>query len=153
MLNKHNRKDGEHSRLFRSTIPKTHTALRLETRSIMCEGAVTLLRCPHLLVHFATRCGRNCELPNGPRFELGDTCAACHPSYRVHVINVKHELERAELMAQLRLAVEEKRTQDQRDITHRLTLAQNQCIQDVIAAKRLRTPLEGVIWPGKTEDW
>ena len=118
----------------------------------MCKGTVTLLRCPHLLVHVASHCGNNCGLPTGPRFKLDDTCANCHPSYRVQTININHDLVRSQLMAQLRVAIKENRAEEQQEITRQLTLAQNICIQGVLEAKQLRVPVEGVIWPGKVEE-
>jgi len=118
----------------------------------MCKGTVTHLRCPHKLVHFAVRCAGNCELPDGPRFMLEDTCAGCHPSFRVHLINAKYERVRVELTEKLRLAIHEGRADEQQKMHRELALAQSACIQEVLLARQYRVPVEGVIWPGKVEE-
>jgi hypothetical protein len=120
----------------------------------MCEGSVTKLRCPHVLAHFAVRCGkkRKCKLPQGPRFYLDDCCAKCHPSHQERVINIKYELLLDELNAQLRAAKAENLFEEVADIERRIREVHFLRTEEVTAANKVRSALD-VLWPGKREDW
>jgi len=68
------------------------------------------MSCGHAFLHYATHCktarstGWSCPNVQGPTQNLEDTCAECHPSFRMAEINQQHDDLRGKLMEKLRTA-------------------------------------------------
>jgi hypothetical protein len=131
----------------------------------MCTGHCYDLLCEHKLIHYATRCEKMCEIPEGPHWLLRDTCAPCTPSFQVTNINRKYDrlqvVLRAQYMEAIRLARERG---DGLDEEGRLTkvAAEQAAKQDAERRKELAVVAElerrlsgdgaRVAWPGKEAD-
>jgi hypothetical protein len=80
----------------------------------MCLGIVTIMACGHALIHYTYYCHhasrhgehRPCsqDRVHGPLQRIDDTCAACHPPFKISKINQRHDEFRDQKMAQMRKA-------------------------------------------------
>ena len=78
----------------------------------MCEGTVTVMSCGHALIHYIYYCHhaslehKSCpqDRVHGPHQRIDDTCAACHPPFKISEINRRHDEFRERKMAQMRQA-------------------------------------------------
>jgi Cytochrome c552 len=80
----------------------------------MCQGTITIMSCGHALIHYRSYCHqaavqqdrRPCpqERVRGPLQAIDDSCAACHPSFKISEINQRHDKFQNLKMAQMRQA-------------------------------------------------
>src|SRR5450432_2974682 len=80
----------------------------------MCEGTVTIMNCGCALIHYTSYCHhaathrelRPCpqDKVHGPLQHIDDSCAACHPSFKIFEINQRHDEFRDRKMVLMRKA-------------------------------------------------
>ncbi|KAI0132572.1 hypothetical protein BJ170DRAFT_253621 [Xylariales sp. AK1849] len=74
----------------------------------MCNGHTVLLAgCGHELYHFSGLCGRDCELPRGPTYNLADCCADCDLGGKITWVRFDAERMVAELTRNAKYALVE----------------------------------------------
>lgn len=120
----------------------------------MCTGKTTHLVCGHALVHFKTRCERECHFPIGPIAHIKDTCASCDPEYRINCLNQEYHQPMVNLKSQHSSALREGRNSDAAKLERQLNETNWELTKLIAAARRTGWNCDGeVIWPGKREGW
>ncbi|KAK0701849.1 hypothetical protein B0T26DRAFT_795561 [Lasiosphaeria miniovina] len=125
----------------------------LATTLAMCTGYSVQVVCGHTLMHFATRCLKNCAAPEGPVSFIHDTCAKCHPEFVMKNIRERYYTERERIMARYRHAVSYNLGDEAERLTQVLEDLEDTCRKNIAAAKFFSIGLQPdeVIFPGNPE--
>jgi len=116
----------------------------------MCTGRVTWLLCGHRLVYSSSRCPKKCETPQGEVVELRDTCAECHPPYRMRCITIEYDLLREKLMVAIRMAEARGDLSRAKELSRKVWEYDGKRGEELRRAN-IRGMAEDVVWPGKLE--
>jgi len=124
----------------------------------MCTGYCYDLVCGHKLIHYATRCPSACEIPDGPRSLLQDTCAPCTPSFQTTNIGRKYDAQRDDTMKQMRGAEALGLSSEVKFLERVIGTQQALRARELYKVTELGMKLsgggagQGEVWPGKTEE-
>lgn len=119
----------------------------------MCTGTATKLLCRHYLIHWQTRCPKECVLPDRRDF-LACTCAGCDPEHTRSRILLKYGAERERVTAKARTAMAEGRILDVKVLDRHLRGIQFLQMEELDQARIAGLdPAVPVRFPGTYEEW
>jgi len=121
----------------------------------MCTGSGYTLRCDHELIHFTTRCPKECTTLS-PDFleDLDDICAVCQNRYNFESLGRTHAILLSQMKDQLAVAKEKGDQGVIRAIKTQIQQLSKTREADMKRAHELRWAFSDVKWPGKQPaDW
>jgi hypothetical protein len=123
----------------------------------MCTGYTYQLACGHTLTHVSARCRHHssilsttCLKVAGPSTPLNDTCAPCHPEYRIKMLREAYEKRLIKRMRDLIAARKAGLSCTARKLEDLDRGEREKLRRDIAEAERKgRGCTEDVLWPGK----
>ena len=116
----------------------------------MCEGRTVKLACGHNLIHYKSRCKKNCEIPEGEILSIHDSCSACH--IKPNLIKQHYEQLQLEAQKEYLLAHREGRFDDLRKISRLMEERRAAEFREFGDARRKGKAYVQVVWPGCQEE-